>query len=92
MNYLSKEFKVAVAIYDITIIQCQEATKARLNHLTPTHMNSGEVISSLHFLESWGIVKRRIPLNKIVHYVISEADLQSIQLLHHMCWGNTKTG
>jgi len=87
MNYLSKEFKVAVAIYNLTIVKGLEATKASLQSLTPIYMNSGELTASIHFLESWGMLRRHISPQKIVSYTIFDDDLSAIQRLHDMCWG-----
>jgi len=87
MNYLSKEFKVAVAIYDLTVVKGLEATKTSLQSLTPIYMNSGELTASIHFLESWGMLRRRVSPQKTVSYSISEDDLSAIQRLHDMCWG-----
>jgi RIO-like serine/threonine protein kinase len=86
MNYLSKEFKVAVAIYELSIIRGQEVTRVSLHELISIYMNSGELTSSIHFLESWGIVRRRITLQKGVSYSIRDEDLLAIKGLHEMCW------
>lgn len=85
--WLSKEFIVAVAIFDLTVLKEQEATKASLRFLTPKYMKDGELTASLHFLEGWHVIKRRISEKKTVNYTICEEDFLAIQSLHKMCWG-----
>ena len=86
MNYLSKEFKIAVAIYELSIVLGQEVTRASLYQLMFIYMNTGELTASIHFLESWGLIRRRVTSKMGVSYHISDEDLLAIQKLHEMCW------
>lgn len=87
---LSPEFKVAVAIYEMTEVAHEKAWSNKLQRVLDSYMSSSTVSRMLRFLESWHIIKAQYGETETGHpgklYYISNEDQDAIKSLYERYW------
>ena len=89
-NALSNEFKVAVAIFEITEKLKEKAWSTKLQVALKDYMGGSTVLRMLTFLESWRIVKTQYGETETGRpgklYYLSNEDHDTIEMLYERYW------